>query len=55
MTTNINMTREQIENLATIIDNFSDINEVDLIKEDDGKIYLKILLPGDYTVEEATD
>ena len=52
MTTEINMTREQIENLATIIDNFSEIDNIDLIKEEDGKIYLKILLPGN-TVEES--
>ena len=52
MSIEVAMTREQIENLATIMDNFSEIDSVDITKEDDGKIYLKILLPGTI-IEEA--
>lgn len=53
MAIEIKMTKEQIENLATIIDTFSTISEVDLIKEDDGKIFLKILLPGEEVVDAS--
>lgn len=52
MTIEVKMTKDQIDNLATIVDTFSSINEVELIKEDDGKIYIKLLLPGDGTVAD---
>ena len=53
MAIEVRMTKEQIENLATIIDTFSTINEVDIIKEDDGKIFLKILLPGEEVLDDS--
>ena len=53
MTIEVKMTKEQIDNLATIVDTFSEIDEVDLIKEDDGKIYIKLLLPGSELIDNS--